>query len=166
MSIISSRLNGYNNICGIELDFDSEILPASSLFQKRYYDSVLTGASREGVYFGRRTVSFDESSKETRAGDLWSQTVALRFPNHDYNAIDRINEFKKAKFIVIKDSEGRKMVVGRNDIDQNRAPEITFRRSQQLTEVVFKTLSAQPVGFIDKRFRSNVPSGIPLILFS
>ena len=162
---LNQRLHGYNNICGIELDYSGIAVPATEDFLQRFYDSRMLGSNRLGVYYGRRSVRFSEASDRTRAGEFWKQSLTLQFSNHDKNAIHRINAFRKVKYIHLKNSSGQEFVFGRNDIAQNRKPVVEFKRSENTTQVTFSTESITPIGFNDNHLNLGLPHDVPIYLF-
>lgn len=161
---LSTRLSGVNTICGLEIDVSGIAAPAAVDYLDRFYDSTLTGSQRRGVYYGFKSLRFRESEKRTAAGTHYEQEVSFHFPNHDHDAIARVNEFKKAKYLLIKNSHGQVMILGRNDHAQNRPPICTIERDQNLTQVTYKTMSIEMIGFTDVNLQ-GLPHDVPLTLF-
>lgn len=163
--MLGTRLHGFNNICGIELDYSGIAVPATVDYLQRFYDSMMSGSDRAGVYYGKRSVSFNETGKETPAGTLWTSSLSLRFPNHDKNAIDRIKSFENVKYVHMRNSSGQEYILGRNDVDQNRQPLVEFSRNENITQVTFQTQSMMPVGFNDNHLNLGLPHDVPVYLF-
>lgn len=161
---LSTRLPGVNNICGLEIDLTGTAVPASVDFLDRFYDSSLTGDTRKGVYYGFKSLRFREIEKRTAAGTHYEQEISFHFPNHDHDAIARVNEFRKARYLLIKNSHNQVLIMGRNDHKQNRPPICIVERNENLTQIKYKTMSLHMLGFVDYNLQ-GLPHDAPLTLF-
>jgi hypothetical protein len=150
-------------ICKIELDFNGNLTALKGQQKNNFFNSEGNFYTWINAHFGKRTVSFKETSKETTAGDKFTQTLKIKFPSTDTNRSERIQLFKKAKFVNIHLSTGVNLVFGRNDYYQNRKPKITISSDHQFTSVTIKQTTMFPLGTLEKQDTSAfINSLIPL----
>lgn len=164
---LSQRLGGYNTICGIQIDLAGVAVPSSVDYVERFYGSLMVNADLRGVYHGGSSVRFRESEKIINGTTIYEQEVQLQFPNHDAAAVERINKFKQAKYLFIKNTHGQELVLGRNDHRQNRRPEITVNRDEQFAYVQVFCQSVSSIGYADTHVNTaGLPHLIPIYLFN
>ena len=142
------RVNINPNICGVELAFSGEITAANIPEWQPFYNSVMDATDFTKTYIGLGSVSFSEESQDGAAGTSYKQSVAIRFPATDGNRAERIALISKARFIKLKLSSGRDLVIGRNDFLQNALPKIVTKTNIKTAEAVFETVSIFPVGYV------------------
>lgn len=160
--ILAEKVANLSNICGIALDFSAAPIPSYSDYGQRFYDSYLVGSAAQVVYYGKRTVSFSENLKQSRAGDYWEIKFSMQFPSNDKDRVLRIEEFRKAKYILVQLNSGKVLLIGRNDITQNAKPKVNIKNTEQLTLVEFITLSIAPSGFLPDYNAGLFPHSIPV----
>ncbi len=157
------------NICGIQLDFAGELSPEHSNTIQNFYNSTGVGNVWNDSYFGKKTVSFRENSKNSKSGISFEQQLVIKFPGNDSSRSDRIAIFTKVKFVKLILSNGTNFVIGRNDFFQNKRPKIKFNSDEKMVSVTFTTKSIFPIGFVDAvdngsndPFNDLLPHDIPI----
>lgn len=155
------------NICGIELDFNGELSPDNSEVLKSFYNSVGSNSVWNNSYFGKKTVRFSETSKKHKAGIYYTQSLMIKVPSNDANRSERLNLFTKTKNIKVNLDNNSSLVLGRNDIFQNKRPNVTVSSSEKMTTLTFATTSIFSAGFYNSDAESNVtndllPHDIPI----
>ena len=155
-------------ICGIELDFNGELSPENSKATQNFYNSAGVDNNWNTTYFGKKTVSFSETSKTSRAGTSFKQTLKIKFPSNDSSRSDRIALIEKVKFIKLILTNDTNLVLGRNDFFQNKSPEVKISSTEKITTITFTTKSIFSIGFIDalgedaSAFSDLLPHDIPI----
>lgn len=152
------------NICGVELAFNGQLLPSSIPGWQQFYNSLMFEMDFSKTYVGLGSVSFGEESGDTPAGPVYKQSVTIRFPSNDGNRAERIALMKKVKFIKLKLTTGKDLVIGRNDYKQNARPKIKIETNIKIAEVKFETISMFPSGFLPMSSSSEIYPLIPVIL--
>ena len=135
-------------ICHISLDFDGGLNADYSKAAQNFYNSKENGNNWNKTHFGKTTVSFQEDSKTSDAGESFTQTLSIKFPSNDDHRSDRIAFFKFVKFIKLDLTNGAQMVLGRNDYFQNKTPKVTTRSTHKFTTVTFVIESIFAAGFV------------------
>jgi hypothetical protein len=117
------------------------------------------------TYVGLGSVSFGEESEYSLAGTSYKQSVTIRFPSNDKNRSERIELMQKVKFIKLKLTNGRDLVIGRNDYQQNARPKIKTKTNIKTAEAEFQTVSMFPAGFVSNPDAYGLPTLIPISLY-
>ena len=164
--VLAEKVPHLKNICGIAIDLSAVPVPSVSESGQPFYDSYLSSSAAQSVYFGKRSVSFSETSKESAAGTSWEIKASITFPNSDKNRALRIEEFRKAKFLIVQLSGGNALLVGRNDYSQNTAPVIKIKSDEQLTTVEFIVTSIMPTGLLPDHNSALLPHDVPVNLLN
>lgn len=164
--VLAEKVPHLKNICGIAIDLSAVPMPSSSEGSQKFFDSFLTSSAAQSVYFGKRSVSFSETSKDSPAGTSWEIKASITFPNSDKNRALRIEEFRKAKFLIVQLSGGNALLLGRNDYFQNAAPQIKIKSDEQLTTVEFMVTSMMPTGFLPDYNAALLPHDVPVNLLN
>lgn len=159
---LSDKVPNLSNICGIALDFSAAPVPSYADFGQPFYDSYMVESNAKSVYFGKRSVSFSEEIKESPAGDFWEIKVGIQFPSNDKDRVLRIEEFRKAKYVLVQLSGGRVLLIGRNDFFQNTKIKVKIKNTEQLTAVEFTALSISATGFLPEYNAGLFPHSIPI----
>lgn len=141
-------------------------MPSYSTANQNFYDSYLLESEAKQVYFGKRSVSFSEKSKPTRAGDIWTAELSIQFPVTDNKRALRLVEFLKAKYVLVQLSSGQSLYLGRNDFFQNTAPKITIKTGEHLSQVKFTQESIMPTGFLPEYNGDLLPHDVPVNLMN
>lgn len=153
-------------ICGIELDFSGQLDPQNATGFQQFYDSKGNLLTWEEIYFGKKTVTFRETSKESKEGTSYTQKLTIKFPSNDKNRSKRIELIKKVKFIKLILDTGEKMVIGRNDFFQNKRPQVIISSNVAQTTVSFTAQSIFPIGFVTEisadLLSTLLPADIPI----
>ena len=146
-----TRVNQNPQICGVKIYFDGgfqllRFLENGPKDKKRYYETKPTGIVKaEKVYLGRGSFRFQENPQTSEAGTSYKQTASFRFPSNDPMRGQRIDSFQKVKYLEMMLSNGDSLILGRNDIFQNRKPNVLVSSDLQMTEVKIESESIQPV---------------------
>lgn len=69
---------------------------------------------------------------------------------------------QKIKFVKLNLNNGLSIVVGRNDFNQNKAPDVKIKTNEQLCEVEIESQSIFPSGLTPNFDRFGLPVFIPL----
>jgi hypothetical protein len=131
---------------------------------QQFHNSVMKDTDFTKTYIGLGSVSFAEESETSNSGTSYKQAVTIRFPSSDGNRSERIALMDKVKFIKLKLTTGRDIVIGRNDFIQNARPKIKIKTNQKTAEAVFETVSIFPSGFVASPDNYNLYPLIPVIL--
>ena len=151
-------------ICGVELAFNGQLTAASIPDWQQFYNSAMVQTDFSKKYVGLASVAFEESSEELSAGTLYKQKVVFSFPNADGNRSERLALLSRIKFVKLKLSDGRDIVIGRNDYKQNARPKIKIEANVQKGSASIETVSITPSGFVANASAYQLPSFIPLTL--
>jgi hypothetical protein len=151
-------------ICGVELAFNGQLTASSIPDWQQFYNSAMVQTDFSKTYVGLASVAFEESSEELSAGTLYKQKVVFSFPNADGNRSERLALLSRIKFVKLKLSDGRDIVIGRNDYTQNARPKIKIEANIQKGSVSIETVSITPSGFVANASAYQLPAFIPLTL--
>lgn len=145
---IFDKVKGNPQICGVELDFDGQLTPEKSNAIQNFYNSSSIGAEWNASYFGKTTVSFSETSKNSNAGVSYNQSLSIKFPSNDNSRSERLETFKFVKFVKIKFTNNTQLVIGRNDYFQNTPPTVTINSDNKFSIITFNVVSIFSAGFL------------------
>ena len=151
-------------ICGVELAFNGQLIASCIPDWQQFYNSAMVQADFSKTYVGLASVAFEESSEELSAGTLYKQKVVFSFPNADGNRSERLALLSRIKFVKLKLSDGRDIVIGRNDYKQNARPKIKIEANIQKGSASIETVSITPSGFVANASAYQLPAFIPLTL--
>lgn len=112
-----------------------------------FYDSTSADVNFEDAYFGKGSLSFSEEMKPSNSGNVFRQKVIFRFPNNDLQRSERMDLLARVRFINIILSDGRKMIIGRNDIRQNARIRPEIETNERQAEITIESVSMFPAGF-------------------
>lgn len=163
---LSSKSQLLQNICGIEIDASALILPAAQGSFQPFANTHVSDSNAVPVYFGKASVKLQQSGKETKAGMLWTQQLQLKFPNADPLSHNRIEEYKKAKYIYIKLSGGLVYFFGRNDYFQNAKVSCSIKADHRSTSITYTTTSIFSLGFTNGSNEHALPEDLPINFFN
>lgn len=161
-----SKVPNLNNICGIAIDLSALPVPSYSESGQPFYDSYLLESNAQSIYYGKRTISFQEVSKKSKAGTSFESSCSITFPSTDKERSLRIAELLKTKYLIIKLSSGLSFLLGRNDYHQNADPSIKIASDEQLSTLKFSVNSIFPSGFLPKYNSGLLPHSIPVNLLN
>ncbi|WP_372744301.1 hypothetical protein [Lutibacter sp.] len=136
------------DVCAVELDFEGKLTPEYAKIAQNFFNSRENGNVWKPTYFGKKTISFSETSKKSTAGTSYNQTITITFPSNDLLRSDRLELFKMVKFIKLVLTNGAKLVIGRNDFFQNSPPKVKTESNLKITTVTFSTESIFHSGFV------------------
>lgn len=153
------------NICRVELAFSGTITPSNIPGWQPFNNSTLADAQFHKATIALGSVSFGEESAQSSAGTSYKQSLSIKFNSTDASRADRIAQINTAKFIKIHLTNGKNIVLGRNDYTQNCRPRIKTKTNQKVAEVEFETVSMSPSGYMAQDTNSLFSQGlIPIIL--
>lgn len=147
MPDLFERVKSSPNICGVELSFTGDLIPSVLEGWQPFYNSLGVDCDFIKTYIGLGSVAFDEESAETNSGTQYKQKLAIRFPSTDPYRSERIELFKKAKYVKINLTDGRDFVFGRNDFNQNAKPKFALKSNTKISQIEFESVSIFPTGF-------------------
>ena len=153
------------NICGVELAFVGELSPSSIPEWQQFYNSSMFAVDFSKTHIGLGSVAFAEESQESAAGTSYKQSVIIRFPSTDENRSERIALMDKVRFVKLILTDGKELVIGRNDIKQNARPKIKIKTNIKTAEAEFETVSIFPSGYVDDANAIGLPTLIPISLY-
>jgi hypothetical protein len=162
---ILDRVRVNPNICAVEVAFRGQLTAANIPDWQQFYNSTMLDLDFTKTHVGLGSVSFGEESDNSAAGTIYKQSVTIRFPTTDENRADRIELLQHVKFLKLKLTNGRDIIIGRNDYLQNARPRIKTKTNIKTAEVEFQTLSMFPSGFVANSDLFYSPALIPLILY-
>jgi desulfoferrodoxin (superoxide reductase-like protein) len=140
---------GLLNICGLEFDFEGQMVPSFSTTSQNFYDSANPNANWINVYFSNSSIKFTEKSNTSKGGVSFTQKLEWTFPNNDKNRSIRINEMHQVKYIKLLLTDDSHIVLGRNDFFQNTPPKITSKSDHNKTTFSFQFISIFSYGFLE-----------------
>ena len=161
-----SRVRSNPGICGLELAFTGTLLPSIIEGYQPFNNSLTQGTDFQPASFGLGSVSFIEESQESNAGKSYKQKLIIRFLTSDKSRAYRMDALQKVKYLKIKLSNGRDLVLGRNDFEQNARPAIQSKADEKMATVEFETVSIVSAGYTPNIDASGLPDFIPLDLIS
>ncbi|MES2487572.1 MAG: hypothetical protein V4581_16700 [Bacteroidota bacterium] len=164
MSELLARVKSLPNICGIQFAFDGSLIPSTIPGYQQFYNALESDTDFEEAYFGRGSVSFIEESAESAAGISYSQKLSIQFRVSDGYRADRLVLLHNAKYIKIRLSNLKDMVIGRNDFEQNARPRIKVQTDERLGQATFETVSIFPTGYVPNPQAAGLPEFIPIDL--
>ena len=162
---ILDRVKVNPNICGVEVAFTGDVTAANIPEWQPFFNSMMTGLDFTKTYVGLGSVAFGEESEYSLAGTSWKQSITIRFPSNDENRAERLALMQKVKFIKLKLTNGRDLVIGRNDYKQNARPKIKTETNIKIAEVKFQTISISAAGFVSNPDAYGLPTLIPISLY-
>lgn len=111
--------------------------------KKGFYKTLVAGTAIN-IKHSRSSLSFKQDYEETRAGGVYTQTIQFSYrSNTNEHALE--SEFlKTVKLIGLLLSDGSEIIIGRNDVKQNRKPTLSFASDLNFTEAKFTSKSIIP----------------------
>lgn len=158
---ILSKANANPVLCQILLDFDGIIIPSL----ENFYNSVEISANWVETYFGKSTAEYVEDSFLKDGSTAFRQKLTLRLPNMTEDLAIRTKLFHRVKNIKVVFSNSMELVIGRNDISQNRKPRVSTKNDGKFITVEFYSESIMPSGIcISDVIYEGFPKVIPVNL--
>ena len=147
-------------ICGVAYSRSLKSYPKTG--ENGFVNTSLLSGVFEDVYASISAIAFNQKSTRTRSGDQYTHQLRLQFPNGDEYMAARIQELMRARYMIIKLTNGRSLIIGRNDVDQNTRPKITIESNTRTTQVTFECQSIFPAGHFNDLSGKLLPQLIPL----
>ena len=146
--ILGSRVAKSPNICRVAV-FIETLPPVETMLNAgSYFNLAEVGSTATDIYTTSGSVKFSETSQKTRAGVAFSQKLVFKLPTSDELRAQRISQFHKIKLLEITLTNGAKFLFGRNDINQNTAPDCKTQSDEKLTTVEFSQNSIMALPFL------------------
>lgn len=164
MSAPFDKVNSNVHACGIEICFSGDAVPSTITGWQPFYNSLFDGADFSKFYASLSSIDFSEESASTAAGTSFKHTISWRFPENDSMRAERIALLHTIKYVKIKFTNGRDLVVGRNDFNQNAKPIIKTVSNGRLCGVTIESLSITPAGFTPRIDAFGLPTLVPVTL--
>ena len=155
------RIRTNANICSIEIAFKGISIPSVLEGWQPFYNSTFDDADFTQAYSTLSSLEFAEEKINNAAGPSYKQKVVFRFPANDAQRTERIVLLEKIKFVKLNLTEGQSILIGRNDYNQNKLPEIGIKTNHHFCEVSIEALSISPSGFVPSS-NFGLPSLIPV----
>lgn len=162
MTTLLSRVSTLPNICGIELATTGTMLPSTIQGYQQFANSITQNADFISAHSGRAAVSFSEESVKSNAGIPYKQKLTIQFPGSDALRSDRIIYINKTRYIKILLSNGKHLLLGRNDFAQNARPIISIKTDHRLVQAEFETTSIMPTGYTPAFDAFGLPVFFPI----
>jgi len=147
--LVSDRVYNNPHICGIQVDLSAKEFASGNFDVQPFYNTNISEGNFKKVYYSIGSASFKETTSQNSSGILFKQKVTIKLPSLDKNRSQRIEEFRKIKFLAIKLSDGKKIILGRNDFFVNAKPRISISSTEKSSQIQFTTYSIFPVGFFE-----------------
>ena len=147
-------------ICGLAYSTNSKSFP--EVGANGFVNTSLLAGIYDDLYASISTIAFNQKSTKTRSGVYFTRQLRLQFPNGDELMAARIQELLRARYMIIKLTNGRSLIIGRNDVDQNTRPTITIESNTRTTQVTFECQSIFPAGHFNDLSGKLLPQLIPL----
>lgn len=128
---------------------------------QNFFDTSTEGLNYQQVYSSISKVSFRESSKRSRAGYSYEQQLNLSFPITAIDRSERLKYLELVKFVAIELTNKRFLFLGRNDIKQNKAVQITYQTDERIANVQCDCKSLSPLGYTFLEGLTGFPFYIP-----
>ena len=149
---LSKKVAGAPNVCFVSLYFSGAPAAVSASEIGNFYNSELLEDDKTDLYVTSGSLKVRETGKQGRSGLPYTQQIVFVLPTNDELRAQRINQFKKVKFIAIKLTDGRSLFFGRNDLVQNTPPKIKITSDEKLSQIEFTQKSITPLGFLINDF--------------
>ncbi|WP_445458414.1 hypothetical protein [Flavobacterium sp. HNIBRBA15423] len=164
MSQLLDKVISNIHLCGVAVAINGTYKPSDIEGWQPFYNSTFENAEFNKAYASISSINYNEESINSPSGVSFKSKVSFRFPNSDPNKSERIEFFRKVKFIKLKQTNGLDIIIGRNDFNQNAKPKIKVKMNEQLCEVSFESESISPSGFSPSENSFGLPVLIPLTL--
>ncbi|MFP9114316.1 hypothetical protein ACLI1A_10250 [Flavobacterium sp. RHBU_3] len=161
-----SRVTTFATICGIELAYSASVIPSVLEGYQPFVNNFIESGNFMPAHFGKASVDFGEESGISNAGISYKQKLTIQFPTSDSARATRLVQIQKVRFIKITLSNGKILIMGRNDYYQNARPTVTTKATQHLAQAVFETESILPLGYTPNPNASGLPDLIPIDLIT
>lgn len=147
MSLLTRAANP-PTACKISLYFSADVKPSTSEALGGFFSNVIASGEKQNLYTSSGSLSVSETGGDTEAGMLFSQKIKFTLPSTDALRAQRIDQFKKVKFLTIHLSNGAELLFGRNDAKQNTPPKVKVSSNDKITTVEYTSRSITPLGFV------------------
>lgn len=151
-------------LCGVEISFNGEALPSAIPNWGNFYNTITTDANFFKLILNIASIEFGESSKESKAGTSYVQSVKFRVRNGDMYRSERIALFGQVKFLKLILNNNAALFIGRNDYSQNALPKKKIEANAQMFEYTFQVESISPAGYTPTHNIFGLPTLLPLTL--
>ncbi|OBQ56085.1 hypothetical protein JJL45_05270 [Tamlana sp. s12] len=138
------------NACRVGLFFSAAYTPLIDSSLGRFFNVAITSGNEDALYTSSGSIKVSESGQYNKSigSMVYSQTLQFVLPTSDTFRAERIDQFRKVKFLAIELTNGERIFFGANDVDQNTAPKIKITSDEKLTQITFTQRSISPFGFL------------------
>ncbi|WP_026755051.1 hypothetical protein [Sediminibacter sp. Hel_I_10] len=154
------------NICGVEIDLSAVATPSIQPSLQSFYNTIVQDSAPSKAYTTPSKISISESSKDSRAGQIYTHKLQLQFPSNDPLRAKRITEYLKVRYLYVKLSTGMVFFFGRNDYYQNSAPKVSHSSNEKITQVTYAYEAMLPLGFTNGSFDAQISEDIPINFYN
>lgn len=163
-AVLHNKLTYNPYICDVFLSFDEELnhVKGSQLSQN-FFDA-LPPDTFQPVYVSRSKTQFRERYQDNKTGGIFEQQVVISMPRSEYDRSKTIKKLINARYIFLKLSNGRVIVVGRNDHKQNKKMNCQYSANEQVAQFQYTCRSIFSAGFVQLDglgFPYHLPTQIP-----
>lgn len=162
--MLSRRLNNNPSICSVYFSFEKELDHVrGSQVSQNFFDS-LPPDTFSPIYVSRSKTQFKESFQETSAGNLFQQQVSISMPRHSYERSKNIHKIISARYIFLELTNGKILVIGRNDHKQNKKISCKYSANHAIAQFQFTCQSIFATGFVEldgAGFPYQIPTQTP-----
>ncbi|MFB9055046.1 hypothetical protein ACFFVB_18340 [Formosa undariae] len=144
----SKRVPASPTVCKIGLFFNAISTPSVSDALGRFFNVTLADAVEDELYVSSGSIQVKESSETTTQGTIYTQQVVFILPTTDAFRGERIDQFKRVKFLAIQLTNKSKFFFGDNDLYQNTPPKCKTSSDEKRTQITYTQKSTKSLGFI------------------
>lgn len=162
--MLSRRLNNNPSICSVYFSFEKDLAHVrGSQISQNFFDS-LPPNTFTPVYVSRSKTQFRETYQENASGGIFQQQVSVSMPRHSYERSQNIKKIISARYIFLELTDGKIIVVGRNDHQQNKKIECKYNANHSIAQFQFNCRSIFGAGYVEldgAGFPYQIPTQIP-----
>lgn len=159
---LAKKIHSHPHICKVLISNDPLSLALKNTgIHQGFFDTYFPQSNFQEIYSTKGKTSFQEETESTAAGLVYSQTVNIQFPNADASRSLRIEEFKKARHILLVLSNQLMLCVGRNDFFQNTKPGCKVTANEKTTAIRYTVKSIFSAGYTQLSSITGFPVVIP-----
>lgn len=147
MQIFSKILSNIH-LCGVYVSFSGDMTPSNIDGFQRFNNHIPSFSNFEKIASPISKIQFQESSKQTNAGLVFTQEVTFQFSGSDAFQAQRIEMFHLIKYLGLELNNGKRLVIGRNDYFQNAKPNIEVANNAQGLVIALSSRSIMASGFV------------------
>lgn len=164
--VLENKVLVLPNLCGVEIDLTATLQPSQLPSLQSFYNTIVQNSTPTKAYATPSKIRFSETSKDTRAGQLFEVKLQLQFSSNDPLRAERIAQYLKVKYLYVKLSTEMVLFFGRNDYNQNSVPKASMSSNEKTTQVTYSYQAIMPTGFTNGSFDFQIPEDIPINFYN